>query len=45
MPLPKEVADKLDSGAFKLADLADPMVADFLGDLSRYDLSKWQAKE
>ena len=45
VPLPKEVADKLDSGAFKLADLSDPMVADFLGDLSRYDLSKWQAKE
>lgn len=41
--LPKEYAEKLDSGEFKLADLSSPVLA--LGDLTEYDLSKWADKE
>ena len=41
--LPVEVAEKLDAGVFKLADLTSPILA--LGDLKQYDLSKWQEKK
>jgi len=44
-PLPSEFAEKLDSGELKIADLSSPLIADLIGDLSRYDLSKWQGKE
>jgi len=44
-PLPVEFAAKLDSGELTLADLSSPLAADLLGDLTRYDLSKWQGKE
>ena len=44
-PLPPEFAEKLDSGELKIADLSSPLIADLIGDLSRYDLSKWQGKE
>jgi len=38
--LPKEYADALDAFEMKLLDLRDPVLN--LGDLSEYDLSKWQ---
>lgn len=37
--LPPEVVAKLESGDFKVADLANPILG--LGDLSQYNLSKW----
>lgn len=40
--LPKEYAAKLDSGEMTVAQLSSPILA--LGDLSKYDLSKWQEK-
>lgn len=41
--LPAEFAEKLDSGGLTLADLANPILA--LGDLSQYNLSKWQKEQ
>jgi len=38
--LPKEYADALDAGEMKLLDLRDPVLN--LGELSEYDLTKWQ---
>lgn len=38
--LPKEYADALDAGEMKLLDLRDPVLN--LGELSEYDLAKWQ---
>ena len=40
VPLPVFVADKLDAKEIKVEDLAEPMLG--LGDVSQYDLSKWQ---
>lgn len=40
--LPAEIAAKLDSGEFKVADLSSPILG--LGDLKHYDLSKWAGK-
>lgn len=37
--LPPAIARKLDAGALTLADLSDPILA--LGDLTEYDLTKW----
>lgn len=42
-PLPDKFAAELDAGGISLEQLADPMSG--LGDLSEYDLSKWQKKE
>jgi hypothetical protein len=41
--LPAEFAEKLDSGGLTLSDLANPILA--LGDLSQYNLSKWQKEQ
>lgn len=41
-PLPEYYAQKLDAGEMTLADLKNPILASDLGDLGRYDLSKWQ---
>ncbi|MGH9158208.1 MAG: phage protease [Acidimicrobiales bacterium] len=38
--LPKEYADKLDSGQITLEDLREPVLG--LGDLAAYDLAKWK---
>lgn len=37
------LAAKLDAGELKVADLSNPVLG--LGDLARYNLSKWQGKE
>lgn len=39
-PLPEYLAEKLDAGELKLADLSDPILG--LGDVSQFDLTKWQ---
>lgn len=39
--LPSEYAAALDTGTMKVSDLTSPVLG--LGDLSQYDLSKWQA--
>ena len=41
--LPEEITSKLDSGELKVADLSNSILA--LGELSAYNLSKWQGKE
>lgn len=40
MPLPAFVSRKLDDKELELSDLDDPLLG--LGDISQYDLSKWQ---
>lgn len=41
-PLPEYYAAKLDKGELTLTELSNPILAPDLGDLKRYDLSKWQ---
>ena len=40
--LPEYIAAQLDAGDLKVADLGSSMLAPMLGDVSRFDLSKWQ---
>ncbi len=42
--LPVEYANKLRTGALKLAQLSDPMIAADLGDLAGYDLAEFEEK-
>jgi len=43
LDLPDEIAAKLESGEFTIADLKNPILG--LGDLSRYNLAQWKVKE
>lgn len=42
-PIPAYVAEMLDAKELKIEDLSDPMLG--LGDVSQYDLAKWQKQE